>query len=895
MPRKNKDSIYIREFLDNYTRNPIESREYQEILGLLPTLQTAIKERIVNLTNPNLTKINKNLLCNNFDTSDNLLLEIAKLELKKELYDLSRITWKDEHIYLYIDDCFTNQLLIKVLEKILWEKEFERFVRIVNVDLSKEYDANQFKTDEIANNSIILLWWSLNDTYTIDKSHYESDFAEMIKTIWNDYSPHIINKRIIWVCFGQQFIANLMWITNDESSWIIATYKWPAQFGPSNCVLNNGIKYDNHVFYDIMSWLNNNWKNTNFSTFFTRTWYVDSDLLKTSYHNSILPLIKDVATDTIVWWWSKNSNILWIQFHPEISFFDDKIFLEQNISDVLKYLEQYKNPDKLYDNFNFDSNFDNIVAKDIWESFYTFSILTYIKDIKARIIRMRTNAKTMGAKKNINDDMSFDEWFYRIKQSILNRINFIISEESTVSIFDKTYRKDWINRIDWSWRLRLNEKLDWKVNRGIDEVSNILWINNIENVIDSQVDFVCELEWEKRPIYFRDWGAWDWTLLKDLYSRNKWKDIIFYWVWDYIYFDIFPHIRQKSDELWIPTEVSIVFFETLLNNYKISNKTTVISKLMDALSSLDISKSKTIHNSSIVWKNTKMFENEWLSEISQESINFIKENSLKIYELKTYIINDFYDLFWGYFERIYISKFNDFELDDKWIAKVDFQVAIRSTSHIDSKEYKKNILDYMHNSANPWSMYIDNWVHRSYTSIPRLKELYELSKDVMNFKISLIYHHKTNYFTAAVIEKAPYRTDDKNLALFLKKWYSLVDVEDAYKSTFFRLEYFIRNFIIKNFKNYDVFWDWNNEIITALKDIVILLSVNTPLEIKTVILDLINKISDISKNKSNLKYDLITMDILEKYSINWEKIDDIINSWNIYIPDWMNVSADRNY
>jgi hypothetical protein len=49
---------------------------------------------------------------------------------------------------------------------------------------------------------------------------------------------------------------------------------------------------------------------------------------------------------------------------------------------------------------------------------------------------------------------------------------------------------------------------------------------------------------------------------------------------------------------------------------------------------------------------------------------------------------------------------------------------------------------------------------------------------------------------------------------------------------------------------------------------VILLSVNTPIEIKTVILDLINKISHINKNKSHLKYDLITMETLEKYSIN---------------------------
>ncbi|MDD5213855.1 MAG: hypothetical protein PHG82_05505 [Candidatus Gracilibacteria bacterium] len=892
---KRTEEIYIRKFLETCTINPIESREYQEILGLLPTLQTAIKESISILTNRDFKVINKTALSDNYNISDHLQLEIAKLELKKELYELSKITGKDEHIYLYIDDCFTNKLLIKVLEKILGEKEFERFVSIVNIDLSKEHDEEIFKTDEISNNSLILFGGSLNDTYTIDKSHYESRFAEMIKLIGNDYSPHYINQRIIGICFGQQFIANLMGITNSESSGIIATYKGPAQFGPSNCTVNNSIKYDNHVFYNIMSGLNNNGLNSNFSTFFTRTGYVDSDLLKTSYHNSILPLVKDNATDTIVGWGSRNSNILGIQFHPEISFFDDKKFLEANISEVLPYLKQYKNPDKLYENFNFDSNFDGIIAKDIGESFYTFALLAYIKDIKNKILKVRRNLKNISASKNINENISFDEAFYRVKQSVLNKINIMVSDKTKVDIFNKFYRKEWVNKIDNAGRLKLNEKLDWKVNRGIEDVSDILGIDNITDLINTQIEFLTELEGEKRPFYFRDWGAGDGTLLKDLYATNKGKDIIFYGVGDYIYFDIFPHIKDKSDDLGIPIEVSIIFFETLLNDYKKSTETTVISKLMESLSNININDVKAIHNSSIVSKTTKMFEGEGVSDVSKESLDFIKFNPSKIEELKTYIIDNFYDLFGGYFERIYISKFNDFELDDTGIAKVDFQVAIRSTSHIDSREYKKNILDYIHNSANPGSIYIDNGVHRSYTSIPRLKELQELSEEAMGFKISLIYHHKTNYFTAAVIEKAPYRTDNKNFALSLKKGYSVVDIEEAYKSTFFRLEYFIRNFIIKNFKNYDVFWYGNNEIISSLKNIVTLLSTNATFEIKNVILDLINKIALISNNESKLKYDLISMDILEGYSIDGETINDIIKAGTIYIPDWMNITANRNY
>jgi hypothetical protein len=53
-----------------------------------------------------------------------------------------------------------------------------------------------------------------------------------------------------------------------------------------------------------------------------------------------------------------------------------------------------------------------------------------------------------------------------------------------------------------------------------------------------------------------------------------------------------------------------MFFEDLLSKYKKSDEKTVIKKLMIALIDLDISKVTTIHNSSIVSKTTKMFEDE---------------------------------------------------------------------------------------------------------------------------------------------------------------------------------------------------------------------------------------------------------------------------------------------
>jgi hypothetical protein len=56
------------------------------------------------------------------------------------------------------------------------------------------------------------------------------------------------------------------------------------------------------------------------------------------------------------------------------------------------------------------------------------------------------------------------------------------------------------------------------------------------------------------------------------------------------------------------------------------------------------------------------------------------KNELNI--LKKYIIENFYLLIDSFFERIYISKFNEFYIQNISTIKIDLQYAIRSTSHI---------------------------------------------------------------------------------------------------------------------------------------------------------------------------------------------------------------------
>ena len=877
--------IYLWEFGDKLINNPLENTNYLKILWILPTLWTEVKKRVLDLLKQKYNIIQKESLNPNL-LADGDILKEAQAKILNNLYELEKITGESKSIVVFRDDCFTNKLLLKLLNKILWEENFERFVSVRDIDLSKPYNDEKFNINP---NSLIIFWWSLNDTDTIDESYYTGSFAELIKILWDDFDLDWLNIRWLWICFWQQFWANLLWIKNSHSSSIIATYKWLAQFWPSNCSLPN-YKYTNKIYQEALSWLSNFWLNNKFSTFFTRTWYADLDLLKTGRDSVLIPLIKDEITGTTARYGTKNWNILWIQFHPEISFFDDRQFLYENIESILPYLSQYKNYEILIENFNFDSWFNNIIQKDIWEHFYTFAILAFLKSIKEKYISSNKINKTLD--NNDNVEIEYQEALEKLTKVVREKIDTILSIENP-SLNDKIERLSFLKKIDESWRLLLNSRLDWKVNRWIEEVSNILGFVDLWIILEKQTDFL-KLNFPLKKVYYcRDWGAWDGNLLRDLYSKYKGKDIIFYWVWDYVYFDIYPSLKLAWLKMWIPEDVIILLFEDFLEKYLKINDWNTYNKVKLAFEQTKLDHIHKIHNSSITWTDTLMSHLEWEHDLSSESIIYIKENYDLIEKLKKYIVDNFYSLFKWYFERIYISKFNDFDMDNSTISKVDFQVSIRATSHLDNREYMKIIYEYTQKLSNLWSIFIDNWVHRSYTGVPRLYELFNISKIVKDdTKFSLIYHENTNYFTSVIIEKTPYH-NEKFFSSELKPWYKIVSLEEAYNSTFFQLEYFIRNFIVKNFKNYDVFWNFNEKIVLTLMEVMNLLKNNNTSKIKDLILNLINYIATNYKN-DNIVYDLVDLEILEKYSILWKTLQQIISS-SVYIPDWMNLDAKRKY
>ncbi len=852
---------------------PLEDPVYLGLLWVYPTLKDYILRKVSDVLNRQYTPINF------ADLNDNLWLfpEEGLENIKKLIIDcleeLERSTQESKSIYIVCDDCFTNTLMIQVIKNILWESNFNKFVEIVNIDLQKECDNSVF--DKIWSNKLIIQWWSLSDTNTMHPSYYSSSLAKIIRDTSDENEN---NCRFVGICHWNQYASIEVWI---KSSSFVITTKWPAQFWPSICSIN---PHMNPVYSNLLAWLTDFWSNNRFSAFFTRTWHIVDTLLV--WFSGIEPLIMDDLTGGCVWYGTRNWDVLWVQFHPEIPFLMDPKFLIENIKEILPLLEwSYNNPWRLIENFDFEK-LQGIVKRDIAEPFYVFVLHNFLKSIRDRHVANEKHKAFLESNKRETD---YDIAIRMVINNIRSRVNMTVD---SWEIFNQWLSKSFLLRINGSEKLLLNHFLDRKVNRWIEEVSLMLWIKDLWELVDAQKIFLKSLSNNDRIYYFVDLGAWDGTLLKDLYLRLKDQNIVFYGVADNIYIDIYWPLKEKWNSLWIPEEVIILFLETFLSNFSRTNG-SLYKRLWEALETTDISWINTIHYSSIVSEITHMFSTEREEALSETSIKYIKDNPYIVDELKVFLLENIFKLSNWYFERIYLSTFKDFFSQFNIWTNIDFQTAIKSTSLLYSAEYLQILTYYTRYFANPWSLFMDNWVHMSYTSIPRIMELYEVAKKSWDsIRISLIYDKDRNYFTSAAIEKTPFHDDDF-IRSRLRDNQELVSLEEATNATFFQLEYFVRNFISINFMTYDVFRDFKDYIVEAFKEIAKNLKNNDKDKIKLIILNLINNIATNYKSDSII-CNLVDMETLLSFSIWWRTLNSIL-IWDICTPNWLNLWANRKY
>ena len=773
-------------------------------------------------------------------------------------------------IILIVDDCFTNDLIVKQLEDILWNK-FWDFVEIVSISINNYSEKDdEYISDFLYNNSIVILWGSFSDAYSVNHLLYNGKLGDFIKRTSRDSTNFWeLNTKIIWICFWQQYIANVMWIDRIYSDKIVTTIKWPAEFWYIPIELDLRTPNIPYVYKQIIDWITWKWDVTNFTVPFTRTGYVDFNLLNSQAINSssFIPLMKDSITWYDVIWGSRNGNILWIQPHLEIDIFRDEQILRREVENIIPLLVgwYWERVGSILANIN--NNW--LIDAGLWDVFYTNILFEVSKNILSRYHYINWwNTKII------------------IPNKWLRWLSDFVCKENTQTDIPSEYRLQYLSELERNKKLRMLTVFDWKINRPASQVWETLWIKDLVWLIKSHR----ASKWDGYKWYlFRDFWAGNWALVKDI-DKIEW--ITAYGVGDYAYFDLYAWIKNNSKLENIPDEVKKLFIQELIKNLTFISWKTIQECISIAIDKVNFNTAK-VSNASMFQDATTMFNEEW--EISENTKKFILENTNDINFLKKEISEHFYDYIEWYFERLLISDFNNLYIKDTRYKSIDFQVAIRSTSHIDSDQLVGTLEDYIKHFANPGSVYFDNWVVRSYTSVPRIKEyidIYNKYKDIW-INLSFIFDTNTNYVSSAIIMKEPF-FDIEKIKEQLLPGFILLTPEELEENSFFRIERFVRELIIVVFKDYKIFYDKNTKIIEFLRFMAGYLEAVYPVDIHWEVLTFINALINEINSEYNENYSLLTdFDFMfYTFKIDWN-INGLLRWENITIPKWYNHNFKR--
>lgn len=861
-----------------WTENPSVSYILSKFI---PTL----KDKVFHALETKGKQFDNNFLLDNLPNNENgIPLEILQLkvtELRIQLEKLLEINEGRKPITLLIDDCFTNQLLLRQLEEIIGV-DYNRFVEVITVDF-ENYTKEKEKEikDKVWNNSIIIIGGSFSDTYTIPNNMYEGYLPELIRNITKDQVDlNLFNNKIIGICFGQQYIANLMGIDRIYTEKIITTIKGPAQFWFMPLTLSERLEDFPYMYREILNGLTNYGANKAISTVFTRTGHVDFNLLDsfTINSSSVIPLMKDEITQEPVIWGARNWNVLGVQPHFEIDNKKDLFFLENQIEWLIPYLVDGYSQD--VERILLNLRGASVIKSSLGSTFFTFRLNELSKSLIARYNFTKQS-----------EDKSQIQFPWNFKEELES---FIVSRNTSVNwnpVELKQDRLKYLRALEEHKKLKMLTIFDWKINREENQASETLGLRDLNDLIQEHRIFIIERvpNWQENKYVFRDFWAGNGALVKQI---DRLEGVHAYGIWDCAYFDLYDGISKNKNFTNIPEEVKKLFIYELIQNLKLDETKSIIENIKDALENMNLMQDE-ISGSSMFNKGTKMFDEK--TKVSNETKQWILENEGEIERLKKELADNFYSYIEWYFEKLLISDFNSLYIRENHIKKVDFQTAIRSTSHIDALQLESTLSDYVKFSAKPWSIYFDNWVIRSYTSVPRIKEYLNLERNNPDVKVYFVYDTISNYISSAIILKKPFY-EKENLEKHLKENHILLEPQELYNNSFFRIERFIRELLILSFKDYKIFYNKNKDIIAFLKFLSNSLKdfSNKKVNIKKLILIFLNKmISDINL-EFNEKYNKMIEKDLDFYiSKIDEEMKEILN-WEIEIQDWFNVDFERN-
>lgn len=419
------------------------------------------------------------------------------------------------------------------------------------------------------------------------------------------------------------------------------------------------------------------------------------------------------------------------------------------------------------------------------------------------------------------------EAWKRLEKAICDRMANRISRGASIDL--GVHRPRTIKKLIGNGILTLRTLDDWKVSRGITEVSEILGIDSIAVFVREWLS-LREKQGKTGITSFLDAGAGDGTLLREMGDElPKGGQILVYGSGDVIYYDLLPDILRLEVARGVPEEFITVYVQRVIEQFIHTTQVEVFTHFRQSLDQDNISPSaedpyhilgalrealqKTTVPPDATIIISGMFEHECECEMTPETQAFAAEHGEKaLAKIKTHLgvgTNPLLSEKEGRLLRvlsnsgvgtIWTGDFLDFHVPEEIGIPVGIKVASRSTSHISDDAFRETIFMHFKSQAEAGGVFIDNGVHASYLGTPRLREI-ESAIDDANVTCPgctarLIFDPSHNYVRSAVLLYKP----TQELELLIQKHIAhgcilLPDIQEAAHATFFRLESLTRRLL----------------------------------------------------------------------------------------------------